>query len=119
MLVKVGETSLRLIQLLGLTCAPGTPIFMGPSNIEHMKNKHPDDFNTYHDQIPSILSSPDYVRKSSDGSIEYVKEFRYNSEYVKVAVRMSGGYTWYLRTMYVLNTNRVNNYIQKGTLLKY
>ena len=83
MLVKVGEISLRLIQLLGLTCAPGTPIFMGPSNIEHMKNKHPDDFNTYHDQIPSILSSPDYVRKSSDGSIEYVKEFRYNSEYVK------------------------------------
>lgn len=105
--------------MLGLSCAPGTPILMGPSNIEHMKNRHPNDFNTYHHQIPLILSDPDYVRKASDGSIEFVKEFKINSEFVKVAVRMSGGSTWYLRTMYVLNSNRVNNYIQKGTLLKY
>lgn len=119
MIVKVGEINLRLIQMLGLSCSPGTPILMGDGNVAHMKKRHPHEFNAYHNKIPLILSNPDYVRKSSDGSIEFVKEFKVNTEFVKVAVRMSGSSTWYLRTMYTLNPNRVNNYIQKGTLLKY
>lgn len=116
---KVGEISQKLIDLLGLTCSSGTPIYLGTSNIDHMKRKHPEAFNTYNKYISSILSSPDYVRKAPDGSVEFVKEFKVNSEFVKLAVRMTGSSRWYLRTMYVLNNNRVNNYIKKGTLLKY
>ena len=52
----------------------------------------------------------------TDGSIEYVKDFQINGEFVKVAVRLSGGGTLYARSLYVLNHNRVINFIQKGTL---
>ena len=74
----------------------------------------------YGERIPEIIDSPDYVAKNpSDNSIEYVKEFSVNDGYVKVAVRVSNSGVYYARSMYVLNTNRVNNYIRKGTLLKY
>ena len=48
-----------------------------------------------------------------------MKEFLINGEFVKVAVRLSGGGALYARSLYVLNHNRVKNFIQKGTLKKF
>lgn len=65
------------------------------------------------------MASPDYVGQNpTDGSIEYVKEFLLSGEYVKVAVRLSKSDRYYARSLYVLNNNRVRNYIAKGTLKK-
>ena len=67
----------------------------------------------------NILATPDYVGQNpTDGSIEYVKEFLLAGEYVKVAVRLSQSDRYYARSLYVLNNNRVRNYIAKGTLKK-
>ena len=41
-----------------------------------------------------------------------------NNEYVKVAVRISSSGIFYARYLYVLNSNRVKNFINKGTLIK-
>lgn len=41
-----------------------------------------------------------------------------NNEYVKVAVRISSSEIFYARSLYVLNSNRVKNFINKGTLIK-
>ena len=41
-----------------------------------------------------------------------------NNEYVKVAVRISYSEIFYARSLYVLNSNRVKNFINKGTLIK-
>ena len=113
----VGSISQNVIRLLGLCTDEGTPIYIGESNIRHMKQKHPDDYSKYGDRIPDILSSPDYVGMNpSDGSIEYVKEFLIEGEYVKVAVRIAGTGKYYARSLYVLNPNRVRNFIAKGTL---
>lgn len=88
--------------------------------ISHMKKAHPDDFLRYGNHIESILCSPDYVAKNpKDGSLEYVKEYKIHDEYVKVAVRVSGGGTYYARSLYVLNKRRVINFIKKQTLIKY
>ena len=82
-----------------------------------MQSKHPQDYQKYGQYIQSILSAPDYVGMNpSDSSIEYVKEFNINNEYVKVAVRISSGGKYYARSLYVLNNNRVQNFINKGTL---
>ena len=84
-----------------------------------MKTSHPEDFEKYGSKLSKILSIPDYVGQNpSDGSIEYVKEFFVEGEYVKVAVRLSGSDKYFARSMYVLNRNRVERFIAKGTLKK-
>ena len=116
---EVGVLSERVVFLLGISLQPGQSIYLGPSNIAHMQARHPADYERYGQYIEEILSFPDYVGENpTDGSIEYVKEFLINGEFVKVAVRLSGGGALYARSLYVLNLNRVKNFIQKGTLKK-
>ena len=93
------------------------PIMLGESNIEHMLAKHEAAYIKYGDRIDEILDKPDYVgRHPSNGSIEYVKEFVVDGEYVKVAVRISNSGCYFARTMYVLDNDRVKRFIEKGTL---
>ncbi len=116
---RVGKVTAKVISLLGLSLPEGQPIYLGASNIQHMQSRHPADYAQYGQYIPQILSFPDYVGQNpADGSIEYVKEFHVNGEFVKVAVRLSGGGELYARSLYVLNPNRVQNFIRKGTLKK-
>jgi hypothetical protein len=84
-----------------------------------MQSSHPDDYAKYKDEIVNILAIPDYVGVNpTDGSIEYVKEYQVNNEFVKVAVRISTTNKYYARSIYALNNDRVNNFIAKGTLKK-
>lgn len=115
--IKVGEISEAVIQTLGLDVKNNTPVFLGESNINHMKSKHPSEYDKYSPFVTQIINSPDYVGVNpKDSSIEYVKEFKLNSEYVKVAVRVSSNNVFYARSIYVLQDSRVNNFIKKGTL---
>lgn len=114
---EVGKISDRVVELLEIPLQAGQPILLGDSNISHMKARHPADYEKYGQYIPEILASPDYVGVNpSDSSVEYVKEFQIDNDYVKVAVRLSGGGALYARSLYVLNPNRVHNFIKKGTL---
>ena len=116
---KVGKLSARVISLLGLSQNQGQPILLGASNIAHMQARHPADYQKYGKYIPQILSKPDYVRLNpKDSSIEYVKDFQINGEYVKVAVRTSGSGSLYARSVYVLTPQRVKNFIKNGSLKK-
>ena len=115
----VGTVSQKVESLLGITVPGDRSIYLGPSNVAHMKSSHPADFAKYGSQLTQILANPDYVGQNpSDGSIEYVKEYCVDNEYVKVAVRLSKSDRYYARSLYVLNNNRVRNYIAKGTLKK-
>ena len=115
----VGEVTDRVAALLGITPAEDRHIYLGRTNIIHMQADHPEAFEQYGSELTNILSAPDYVRLSTNNSIEYVKEFWLNGEYVKVAVRLSGGEKYYARTLYVLNRGRVENFIQNGELKPY
>lgn len=116
---KVGKLSARVISLLGLSQKQDQPILLGASNITHMQARHPADYQKYGKYIPQILAKPDYVRlNNKDGSIEYVKDFQINGEFVKVAVRTSGGGKLYARSIYVLTPQRVKNFIKSGALKK-
>lgn len=117
---KIGIIDKKLIKLLNLSVPVGTPVYIGRSNIQHMKKSHPLDYQKYGSYIKTIIASPDYVALiKKDGSIEYVKEFAANNEYVKVAVRVSTKGTYFARSLYVLNNNRVSNFIRKGTIIPY
>ena len=84
-----------------------------------MKADHAEAYEKYGGEIRNILDDPDYVRLSTNNSIEYVKEFVYNGEYVKVAVRLSGGGKYFARTLYVLNRRRAEDFIASGELKAY
>ncbi|WP_223386780.1 PBECR2 nuclease fold domain-containing protein [Faecalibacterium prausnitzii] len=117
---QVGVLCQHVIDLLGLTMKEGQSILLGESNIAHMVSNHPADYALYGEYIPLILSAPDYVAlNAKDSSIEYVKEVQVNSIYVKVAVRVSARGQLFARSIYRLNTNRVLNFIEKGTLKRY
>jgi len=114
---KVGKISADVIFALNLSVAPDTPIYIGKTNIDHMLSSHPDDYVKYGVYIREIIAAPEYVGQNpKDGSIEYVKEFQVDGEFVKVAVRVSTKGQHFARSIYVLNKQRVLNFIEKGTL---
>lgn len=116
---KIGEFSAKVIETLELDIPVGTPIYIADSNMEHMKTSHPKDFDKYGKELETIITFPDYVGKNSkDNSIEFTKEYLVNNDYVKVAVRVSLHNIYYARSLYILNANRVKNFIAKGTLRK-
>lgn len=115
---KIGKIKAEVIAALGLSVKANTPIYLGVSNINHMIKSHPADFQIYGSYIQQILDAPDFVGiNPKDQSIEYVKEFIVNNEYVKVAVRVSTSGIYFARSLYILNSNRVHNFINKGTLI--
>lgn len=116
---RVGEVSAEVAALLGRNHLAGKSIYLGPTNVAHMQSSHPADYAKYGAQLSSILAAPDYVGvNQKDGSLEYVKEFLVENEYVKIAVRVSMSGQLFARSLYVLNSNRVRNFIAKGTLIK-
>lgn len=115
---QVGRIKENIINLLNLNCPINTPILLGQSNIEHMKKLHSYDYDIYSDELINILDNPDYVGLMKDGSIEYVKEFKTDNDFVKVSVRIALSGNYFARTLYTLNNKRVQEYIAKGTLKK-
>ncbi len=114
---KIGEFSSQVINTLNLNIVAGTPIYIADTNLEHMQSSHPADYSRYRNDISLIIATPDYVGlNTKDNSIEFTKEYMVNDEFVKVAVRVSASNVYYARSLYVLNTNRVRNFIKKGTL---
>lgn len=115
----VGQVTDYVATLLGVVLPQDRNIYFADSNRAHMEQSHPEDFAKFGDRLSDILHHPDYVGQNpKDGSIEYVKEFfvEAENEYVKVAVRLSRSERFFARTLYVLNRNRVRNFIAKGTL---
>ena len=117
---KVGKLTAKVASVLGLMQRKNQPIMFGDSNREHMKKRHPQAYEKYGKYIPQILSHPDYVGlDDKDGSIEYVKEFKVDGAYVKVAVRADrDDKALFARSIYELEPGWVENAKEKGRLKK-
>lgn len=114
----IGQVSSSVQHALNLTIMEDRYIYIGESNIKHMKRKHPEDYARYGSKITLILADPDYIGQNpADDSIEYVKEFRINEEYVKVAIRVTQNGKYFARSLYCLNKRRAENFIARGTLI--
>jgi hypothetical protein len=114
LVMKLGEFTVEVIEALELDVPVGTGIFIGASNILHMSRVHPYEFDKFFEKIPHIIDTADYVRKrKNDGSIEYIKQF---GKYLKLAVRIAGDGEYYTRSLYYMETNRIENLLKKGEL---
>jgi hypothetical protein len=117
---KVGEINQRVIDLLGLDVEAGTPIFTGKSNVVHMQKNHARDYRAYGKHIPEIIKNPDYVGLNpKDDSVEYVKIFEVDGDFVKVAVRVSDSGYFYARTIYARELDKLEKFVASGNLIKY
>jgi hypothetical protein len=115
--IKVGEIDKRVCELLGLSIEPGTPIFIGPTNIKHMKDSHPEDFIKYFGELKNILAEPDYLNQHpKDGSIQYIKMLE---AHVMAVVRVSSKGTYFARSIYEMSENKLETYRKKKLLKKY
>lgn len=113
----IGYISKNVIKTLGLNISPDTPVFIGESNIEHIKNRHPYEFDKYYKDISIIINSPDYVGiNPKDDSILFVKLYNVDGEDVRVAVKIASGGKYFARTLHSLSTCNAERYLEKGTL---
>ena len=111
---QVGIINKKVIKLLGLDYKKELPIFLGDSNIEHMKRKHIIDYQRYGSDIERIIANPTYVAKNpKQGSIEYIKEYKINNEFVLVAVRISNKGTMFVKTMFTMTKRKKTIYLLK------
>ena len=98
----------------------GDAIYLSDTAINHIRETHSDAYMKYFDSIEDIIEHPDYIGVAGAyaPSIEYIKCYENNGENVNIAVRASKGGTLYLRSMFLIEEGRINDYIKKGILRK-
>ena len=116
---EIGWLSKNIIDKLNITdISINTPIYLGPSNINHMLNSHPTDYNKYKNNISEIINTPDYgYLNSSDNSIELIKDFIDEGKHVRAAIRISNNKQLFLRTLFTITDNKLQNYINSKKLV--
>ncbi|MCI8344862.1 MAG: hypothetical protein HFJ42_02645 [Clostridia bacterium] len=65
-------------------------------------------------QISDIINNPTYVAKNpNQDSIEYIKEYLVENEFVLVAVRTSNKGKMFARTLFIMTEKKKNIYLNK------
>ncbi len=117
---QIGKVNKKVIKLLELGYENELPIFLGDTNIEHMKRQHAEDYKKYGNDIAEIINKPTYVAKNpNQGSIEYIKEYKVDNEFILVAVRISSKGTMFAKTLFKMTERKKNIYLSKGYAKKY
>ena len=66
------------------------------------------------------LDNPTYVALNpNQGSIEYIKEYKINNDFVLVAVRISNNGTMFAKTLFTMTERKKNIYLKNGYAKKY
>lgn len=116
---KIGKISKKVIEILKLNLKEEVPIYIGESNRLHIFEKHTADFINFSVFISDIIKNPDFVGiNPRDNSLEYVKEFKIDNKFVKVAVRVSGKGNYFVKTMYSIPEYKVKNFLKIKRLKK-
>jgi hypothetical protein len=117
---QIGKVSKKVIKILGLKYDEEQPIFIGDANINHMKEEHPEDYKKYSANIEEIIENPTYLaRNEKKKSIEFIKEYKIDNEYVLVAVRVSNNNIHFARTMYIMSDEKVQKYFKHKYFYKF
>ncbi len=116
---KIGAFNQKVLSVLDEDIPLGTPIYIGTVNVEHIKNRHPYEYDKYFKDIEYIIDKPDYVGKNpKDNSIIFVKEYKVNEEFIRVGVKVSSHGQYFARTLHLLSNCNACRYIEKGNLKK-
>lgn len=93
--------------------------FIGEANLKHMSEEHPEDFKKYGASIEDIIKNPTYLaRNEKKKSIEFIKEYKVNEEYVLIVVRVSSKNVHFARTMYIMADEKAEKYFRHNYFYK-
>lgn len=117
---QIGKVTKKIIKILDLPYIEEQPIFIGEANLKHMKEEHPIDFKKYGANIEEIIKNPTYLaRNEKKKSIEFIKKYKIDNEYVLVAVRVSNNEVHFARTMYIMADEKVKKYFKHNYFYKF
>ena len=117
---QIGKISKKVLKILNLKYEEEQPIFIGEANIKHMKEEHSNDFEKYGSNIEDIIKNPTYLaRNEKKKSIEFIKKYKIDNEYVLIAVRVSNNNVHFARTMYVMADEKVEKYFKHNYFYKF
>lgn len=118
--IEIGVLNKRVIELLGLEYKDNKKILIGDGNIEHIKRQHIDDYIKYGNDIEEIIKNPTYVARNRNlKSIEYIKEYKNNNDFVLVAVRTTNKGTLFVKTLFRMSERKKEIYLKKGYVKEY
>ena len=84
-----------------------------------MKEKHANDFEKYGSKIGDIIRNPTYLASNKKKkSMEFIKEYKIENDYVLVAVRVSNNGVHFARTMYIMANEKVKKYAKHNYFYK-
>lgn len=113
----VGFLKQEIIDNLKLNVTTNTPIYLGDININHIKNRHPYEYEYYFKYIENIIKAPDYYGMNpKDGNIMLVKIFETNDNKVRIGIKLTNDGKLYMKTLHVLNSFNFERFLEKGTL---
>ena len=85
-----------------------------------MKEEHPKDYEKYGKNIENIIKEPTYLaRNEKKRSIEFIKEYKIDNDFVLIAVRVSNNNVHFARTMYVMADEKVKKYFKHKYFYKF
>ena len=115
---QVGEFTPAIIQLLNLSVQPGTPIYIGIDNEQHIADEHPEDYHVYFPSLEEILLSPDWIiPHPRDFSLQFVK--RYEEILILVPIKQSKSGRWFVRSLYCLSEEKIATFNTHDLFTKY
>ena len=116
---KIGSIKKEVLNLFQIKINHDIPVFIGDANINHIKTKHPKDYQKYGDKIKEIIIDPTYVAKHpKKESIEFIKEYKETEDYLLVAVKITIHQVAFIKTMFVMSETKKEKYLKSGFLRK-
>lgn len=116
----VGRLPDSIIKNYNLSC-PSNEVLMYPGVIKHLKKRdHYSMFLTYHEQIPDIITSPDYVGQNpkEPNSIELYKVL---DDHLLIAIKLDPQGYFFLSSFYDLNNgeHKIQKRLASGRIVEF
>ncbi|MCM1154420.1 MAG: hypothetical protein NC314_12470 [Roseburia sp.] len=117
MMKIVGYLKQEIIDSLKLKITTNTPIYLGNININHIKNKHPYEYECYFDYIEEIIDKPDYYGiNPKDENIMLIKIFEVSGNNIRIGIKLTKEGKLYMKTLHMLNSVNFERFLEKGTI---
>jgi len=109
----VAHFSSEIVSLLKLSIPAGAQIVLSDSTIKHIEKSHPDVCHLI-DEIPEIMSAPDYVGYSlKKNTVDFIRTGKMR---IRIPVRPSSDCIYFVRSMFKLHKRDFERLIRSGSI---
>lgn len=96
-------------------------VYMPPGVPKHLKKRdHWDDFITYHQDLPSMISNPDYAGQNPS-ELESVELYKVMGESILIAIKLNPSAELFLSTFFILKNgpSKIQGRLKSGRIYPF